>query len=139
MWRAFGIGALAAAVVGLSSHSDANAAQGPPIDGKVLFATYCASCHGKTGRGDGPAAEALRSKPADLTQFALRNGGVFPNEKVRRLIDGRDAGVRAHGNVEMPIWGDAFQVREGLSDTAAKGRIEAIMYYLSSIQQRPGR
>ena len=137
MWRALGIGSLAAAIIGLSPHAAANAAQGPPTDGRALFATYCASCHGKTGRGDGPAAEALRIKPADLTQFALRNGGIFPNEKVRRLIDGRDA-VRAHGNIEMPIWGDAFQIREGLSESAAKGRIEAIMYYLGSIQQRSG-
>ena len=138
MWRALGIGSLAATIVGVSPHPAASAAQGPPTDGRVLFATYCASCHGKTGRGDGPAAEALRIKPADLTQFALRNGGIFPNEKVRRLIDGRDAGVRAHGNIEMPIWGDAFQIREGLSESAAKGRIEAIMYYLGSIQQRSG-
>jgi len=38
--------------------------------GRDLFATYCASCHGITGRGNGPVAEELRQSPADLTQFA---------------------------------------------------------------------
>ena len=44
---------------------------------------------------------------ASLASFAVRNGGVFPSERVRRIIDGRD--VAAHGNFEMPVWGDAFK------------------------------
>lgn len=34
--------------------------------GTALFATHCASCHGSSGRGDGPAAAALTPRPADL-------------------------------------------------------------------------
>lgn len=34
--------------------------------GAVVFATYCASCHGPDGRGDGPAAAALKPPPVDL-------------------------------------------------------------------------
>lgn len=35
--------------------------------GKTLFENTCASCHGASGRGDGPAAKGLDPAPADLT------------------------------------------------------------------------
>ena len=57
--------------------------------GRALFATYCASCHGIGGRGNGPAAEELRRRPADLTQFAKRNGGVFNGARIHNIVDGR--------------------------------------------------
>src|SRR5262249_50244803 len=37
------------------------------VQGANLFATHCASCHGREGRGDGPAGRFLRVKPPDLT------------------------------------------------------------------------
>jgi mono/diheme cytochrome c family protein len=134
---AFRIAVLGALIVVCQS-ADAKAAQAGAQgnEGRALFGKYCASCHGASARGDGPAADALKARPGDLTQFAKRNGGIFPVEKTRRLIDGHDA-VRSHGSVEMPVWGDAFQVREGLTESAAKGRVEAIMYYLQSIQEKP--
>jgi putative copper resistance protein D len=33
--------------------------------GHALFATRCAACHGRTGRGDGPAGAGLLQRPAD--------------------------------------------------------------------------
>jgi mono/diheme cytochrome c family protein len=103
--------------------------------GARLFRIHCATCHGTTARGDGPLAEQLRRVPPDLTQYTARNSGVFPTERVHRIIDGRD--VPSHGNREMPVWGDAFrESREGLSDEAVKARIEAIVTYLRGIQQR---
>ncbi len=35
--------------------------------GAALYATHCASCHGPSGKGDGPAAANLPVKPSDLT------------------------------------------------------------------------
>ena len=35
--------------------------------GKALFETNCASCHGASGHGDGPAAKGLNPPPSDLT------------------------------------------------------------------------
>jgi mono/diheme cytochrome c family protein len=103
--------------------------------GASLFRTYCASCHGPDARGAGPVTAQLRQMPPSLTTFALRNGGLFPSERVRRIIDGRD--VPAHGSYEMPVWGDAFRrTREGLSDTAVSARIDAIVRYLEAIQER---
>jgi mono/diheme cytochrome c family protein len=103
--------------------------------GATLFRTYCASCHGTDARGAGPMASHLRHVPPSLTSFALRNGGLFPSERVRRIIDGRD--IPAHGSFEMPIWGDAFRrTREGLTEEAAAARIDAIVRYLDAIQER---
>jgi mono/diheme cytochrome c family protein len=103
--------------------------------GAALFRTYCASCHAADARGAGPLADRLRRLPPSLTSYAARNGGVFPGERVRRIIDGRD--IPAHGTSEMPVWGDAFRrTRESLTDQAARARIDAIVKYLEAIQER---
>src|ERR1035437_888659 len=47
------------------------------LNGQALFQAYCASCHGKDAKGAGPAAPALKAKPADLTQIGKNNGGKF--------------------------------------------------------------
>lgn len=38
--------------------------------GKTLYDTNCASCHGATGKGEGPAGASLDPKPADLTEMS---------------------------------------------------------------------
>jgi mono/diheme cytochrome c family protein len=121
----------------LPAYSVGGSAQTPFRDtGSALFEVYCASCHGHDAHGDGPLAESLKTRPPNLTQLAKLNGGMFPAERTRRIIDGREARVRAHGPLEMPVWGDAFIRREGLTDTAARARIDAIVRYLDAIQER---
>lgn len=106
--------------------------------GNQLFRTYCGACHGSDARGAGPAAETLRTTPPDLTGFASRNGGTFPAQRVRRIVEGRD--VAAHGSRDMPVWGDAFQRSlGGRSEAAARRRIDAIISYLERIQERATR
>ena len=39
-------------------------------EGETLFATHCASCHGASGQGDGPAGVATTPQAADLTRLA---------------------------------------------------------------------
>jgi mono/diheme cytochrome c family protein len=60
--------------------------------GKQLFETHCATCHGKTGQGDGPAAAALNPKPANLVAMS----GQHP--------DGDYAWKIANGRGQMPAW-----------------------------------
>jgi hypothetical protein len=69
--------------------------------GADLFRSYCASCHGRGGKGDGPVAPALNAKVPDLTTIAQRHGGVFPEKWVTELIEGPKS-VLAHGSREMP-------------------------------------
>ena len=46
---------------------------------------------------------------------------------------------RAHGDRDMPVWGDAFRTaRGGLTPEAAAKRIDAIVRYLGAIQERAG-
>jgi cytochrome c553 len=103
------------------------------VNGDALFHTYCATCHGASGRGDGMMAGELRRPPPDLTTFASRNGGVFPSERVRAIVDG--TGVASHGDRDMPVWGDVFK-RRGAGGADAGARIDAIVRFLQGIQQR---
>ena len=48
------------------------------VTGGEVFRTYCATCHGPSGRGDGPLAGSMRRKPADLTEISKRNGRRVP-------------------------------------------------------------
>ena len=75
--------------------------------GKALFSEYCASCHGVSGKGDGPAAPALKIPPADLTALAARNKGQFPSLRVMQAIKAGPS-VPAHGSGIMPVWGPIF-------------------------------
>ena len=100
-------------------------------DASAMFQSYCATCHGKTAKGDGPAAAALKKAPADLTKINARNGGKFPEVKVKRYIEGLDE-VAAHGTRDMPMWGSLFR---DLNRDTAQIRVQALSDYLKSIQQ----
>lgn len=107
------------------------------VIGADLFRTYCASCHGTAARGDGPLASAMIRKPADLTEIAKRNGGLFPSELVFRTIDGRKP-IRGHGGPDMPVWGDAFaRSRFGGDEESVRRTIQHLVDFLESIQARP--
>ncbi|HEY3322327.1 MAG TPA: c-type cytochrome [Planctomycetota bacterium] len=48
--------------------------------GKQLFTKNCLSCHGETGRGDGPAAKDLERHPGNLSDpkmFEQSDGALF--------------------------------------------------------------
>jgi mono/diheme cytochrome c family protein len=106
--------------------------QTSPINGKEMFDTYCATCHGVTGKGNGPAALALKKAPADLTRISARNGGKFPGIQVERFIRGVDE-FPAHGSRDMPIWGNLFKSIG--SEQSAQMRVRSLADYLESMQQ----
>jgi len=102
------------------------------LSGPEMYKTWCATCHGVDGKGNGPAAAALKKAPADLTALAKNNHGKFPTERVRDFIEGKDV-VPAHGSREMPIWGDIFRT---IADTpqAVTYRVVTLSTYLESLQ-----
>ena len=107
------------------------------VTGGEVFRTYCATCHGPSGRGDGPLAPSMRRKPSDLTEVAKRNGGEYPSEIVFRTIDGRTP-VRGHGGPDMPVWGDAFaRSRDGGDPATVKERIDALVDFIRTLQVKP--
>jgi len=110
--------------------------------GKMEFQKNCASCHGLTGKGDGPFVEFLRQKPADLTTIRKRNAGVYPQEKVYEWI--RDPKkIRAHGTKEMPIWGQRYseEIIEAYGPdytgpgSSVRQRILELVFYIGTIQK----
>ncbi len=129
------VAAIAAGVALVLGAGVANADESP---GKKLFTQYCGSCHGPDGRGDGVLSGVLKEKPADLTLIAKNNGGEFPRQKVMRFIDGT-TDVRAHGNPDMPVWGEVF--KEQLADSPTqqaeiRTTILEITNYIATIQQK---
>jgi mono/diheme cytochrome c family protein len=126
----FGIlGALAMGSPASPAAHDANVTKGPD-----LYQRHCAVCHGKDGKGDGPAAAALKASPADLTQLSKRNGGKFPVGAIRQLLGGLPS-TPAHGSQEMPIWGPVFRAMTP-DENIAKLRVDNLLRYLESIQQK---
>ncbi len=106
-----------------------------PTSGKEMFSAYCASCHGTDARGNGPAAAALKTPPADLTLLAAKNGGVFPEARVAAVIQG-DALTPSHGGKGMPVWGPVFLTLGQHQATQVQLRIHNLVKYLESIQSK---
>jgi len=104
------------------------------VSGSYAYRTYCATCHGPDGKGEGPLADSLRFHPPDLSLLAKRNGGEYPAEKIHRIVDGRKP-LPGHGGPDMPIWGDAFKNPEtGFDDAKVKEKIRGVVDYLRTLQ-----
>jgi len=79
--------------------------------GRDLFLSNCISCHGNSGRGDGPVALALTPKPADLVVMAsMHPAGEF----YWKIENGRSS---------MPAW----------KDTLSKNQIRELINYIKSL------
>lgn len=103
--------------------------------GKDRYLQYCAVCHGAGAKGDGPFANLMTTRPADLTQLAAKAGGDFPFGKVYDTIDGRNM-LTAHGSTDMPIWGRELKDDGPGGETALRGRLVETIVYLRSIQAK---
>lgn len=100
------VGATCAAVVLAASAQP----KGERLDfGKREFESRCASCHGMTGKGDGPVTPFLSKSPPDLTLLAKRNGGIFPISRLYEVVEG--GAVASHGTREMPVWGREYRMQ----------------------------
>ncbi len=130
-----GLGAVAAAAILFGSPPQSTAAE-PDSPGKMAYARYCSSCHGVGGKGDGPLAGMLATKPTDLTQIAKNAGGDYPMMKVAQSIDGTTP-IRGHGDIDMPVWGERFRAEATAPLTRhaeARGKVLLIAEYIRSIQ-----
>jgi mono/diheme cytochrome c family protein len=113
--------------------------------GATDYQNFCAACHGKDARGNGPVAMELKIAPPSLRNLAARRNGVFDVNEIVKIIDGRDM-PRAHGTPEMPIWGSLFRfvaeasgiLSSDIEDTEkdAQKHILAVAKYLETIQEK---
>src|ERR1700675_2889019 len=103
--------------------------------GKTMYKQYCAACHGLNGKGHGPAASSLNTRPSNLTTLAKRHDGKFPRDHVAAVLR-FGAGFSAHGSSEMPVWGPIFQYVDNYDENAVRQRIKNLCDYLESIQEK---
>jgi len=102
--------------------------------GEQMFNTYCAVCHGKDGKGDGPAASEFKIPPANLTLHSANNNGKFPSDHVSETIRTGPRNAKAHGSRDMPVWGPVFG---SMGDTAqVNQRIYNLTKYVESLQAK---
>lgn len=102
------------------------------IQGKDLFKSYCASCHGLDAKGHGPMAASLKVPPSDLRRISIRNHDVFPMMRVEKIIAGEELPA-GHGSSEMPVWGPIFS-RVTTDVDLGRVRIDNLARYLRDIQ-----
>lgn len=105
--------------------------------GPQLYQRFCASCHGVGGFGDGPVAPSLKVMIPDLTELSRRSGGRFPEERIRRVIDGRQA-YPAHGTRDMPVWGQELWIEQGAdaeAEAVTRRVVDRLVEYLRSMQR----
>lgn len=105
-----------------------------PADGKANFVAYCAACHGVSGKGDGPAATALKVPATDLTRLSANAGGKYPTMHVQEVI--RSADTPAHGSKDMPVWGPVFRSLSQGSQSQVELRVSNLAKYIETLQTK---
>jgi mono/diheme cytochrome c family protein len=107
-----------------------------PASGQEMFEAYCASCHGKDARGNGPAASAMKSSVPDITLLAKNNNGSYPSAKIYEVIRG-DSALASHGSKDMPVWGRVFsQLSHSATDMQVQQRLHNLTDYVGKLQQK---
>ncbi|MBZ5656390.1 MAG: cytochrome c [Acidobacteriia bacterium] len=106
-----------------------------PASGQEMYKTYCAVCHGTDGKGNGPAADALKVPPTDLTALASKNAGKYPALKVSAILSGEQV-LAAHGSKDMPIWGHLFRSISSGHDSEVQQRVTNLNKYIESLQKK---
>ena len=107
----------------------------PVVVGRAAYEQYCMGCHGPNANGGGELEPLLTVTPPDLTMLNAKYNGAFPEDAIRKMVDGREV-VPAHGTREMPIWGNIWVTVDGdtLDEAIVNRRVSNLITYLKSIQ-----
>ncbi|MGE0447258.1 MAG: c-type cytochrome [Vicinamibacterales bacterium] len=114
------------------------AAQAPtgngPRTGADDFREYCAGCHGRSGRGDGPVASTLATRLPDLGTLAEGNGGTFPRQRVKGAILNVQRPITATRTGDMPVWAHVFSAIER-DNARLEQRIDGLVGFVETLQR----
>jgi len=96
--------------------------------GKTLFSTYCVSCHGESGKGDGIAGAALNPKPASFGDAAFWDGkssagDARTDDHLKKVI--KEGGAAAGLSPLMAPWGAVLDTDE---------KLDAVVAYVKSFK-----
>lgn len=141
MFKRIGVMALASTILMVAGHAESKKKivipieKVSPADGKMMYGSYCAPCHGIDGKGNGPAASALKAAPTDLTKMTQMNKGKFPDTHVVAVLRfGTD--IPAHGSATMPVWGPILANMSHINTVERDLRVSNLTRYLESIQEK---
>ncbi|MGC2450479.1 MAG: cytochrome c [Candidatus Sulfotelmatobacter sp.] len=107
----------------------------PSNSGKEMYKSYCAVCHGLDGKGNGPAASAMKTSPTDLTTLAQKDAGKYPASHVAAVIRGQ-AMTPSHGSQDMPVWGPLFSSISQGHEGQVQQRITNLVSYIETLQAK---
>lgn len=77
------------------------------MDGKRLFLSNCAICHGHEGLGDGPSRSTLIAQPANLTidpVASYSDGKTFLSIRLGKIVNGRITMPPVDKMTDEQIW-----------------------------------
>jgi mono/diheme cytochrome c family protein len=78
----------------------APAASAQELTPELRYQMFCATCHGESGKGDGPSGSTLSSKPKDFTDCATMK--KLSDDLIYHAI--KDGGASVGVSREMPGW-----------------------------------
>ncbi|HSB68511.1 MAG TPA: cytochrome c [Candidatus Methylomirabilis sp.] len=110
-------------VVAISLLPGIASAAGDAAKGKAKYQELCAACHGATGKGDGPAAAGLQTKPRNHTDAAYMG-----KLKDQQIFDTIKKGGQGMGKSPlMPPWGG----------TLTDAQINDLVAYIRTLAKKP--
>jgi mono/diheme cytochrome c family protein len=137
-----GLAAAVVAGVGYANQSTAKTviipvSKAPANNGKQMYVNFCAPCHGVDGKGNGPAAAALKKQPTDLAALSRNHGGKYPSTHIVSVLQFGIAHP-SHGSAEMPLWGPMLgSANSAPSETDVRAlRISNLSRYLQTLQEK---
>ncbi len=104
--------------------------------GKEMFNAYCAPCHGADGKGNGPAAAAMKSTPTDLSQLTYKHDGKYPASFLAGVLRFGSSPNSAHGSADMPVWGPLFRSLDKYHDSVEQQRVSNLVSYIETLQAK---
>jgi len=101
---------------------------GDAAAGKVVYTTNCVSCHGETGKGDGPVGQVLQPPPRNFAvgefMFDTDKDGKTGTEVDLEAVISQGAGAFG-GNQMMAAWGGML----------SKADIDNVIAYIHTLKQ----
>ena len=101
--------------------------------GQEMYSVYCAGCHGKDGRGKGRSSGYCTVPPADLTQLAQKNKGIYPADRICQVLR-HGTGHAPKGQGYMPIWEPLLKSMNADPPGVTEVRIQNLAAYGRTLQ-----
>lgn len=95
------------------------------VDGATLYDAYCVSCHGRTARGNGPAAALLEEPVPDLTLIVVRDGEFDERHVMFHIL---------RNSEPMPDWHRVLRANYNKSEGHAHRAAVNLTRYIEALQ-----